>query len=112
MRLSSVQFFNAVIMSLADLGNDQLFDEIEACKTSHGSLEPLVRRPPVAPVEPEVLAPSKADDSKGNQFGFSTLQVELLGEEERKTGRNPCSDHRFQCKKREMCFPSQNKGKV
>ena len=43
-----------------------------------GLLEPLVRRPPVAPVEPEVLAPSKADDSKVTSLGFQRYRFTNL----------------------------------
>ena len=77
-RMSSVQFFNAVILSLADLGNEQFFDDIEVCKTAHGSLEPLVRRPPVVPVEAAVLAPSKADETKVPALGYQRYRSSNL----------------------------------
>ena len=82
--LSSVQFFNEVIKSLADLGKDQFYDELETCTTVYGSLEPLVRRPPPVPVVPDVLAPPQVDESKVTSLGFHRYRSTNL---EKKTKR-------------------------
>ena len=83
-RLSSVQFFNEVINSLAALGKEQFYDQIITCTTVHGSLEPLVRGPPPVPVVPDALAPSQVDDSKVTSLGFHRYRATNL---EKKTER-------------------------
>ena len=69
-RMSSVQFFNEVIISLVDLENVQLYDQIQVCNTAHGSLLPLVRQPPPVPVETEVPPASLVDGGKTTRLGY------------------------------------------
>ena len=69
-RFSSADYFNEVIISLADLDKTQLFDELVPKTTVHHSLEPVARCKPSAPVEADGLAPSQADESEVQGLGF------------------------------------------
>ena len=77
-KLSSVDFFNEIILALVDLDRKSKYDDLTPITTVHHSLEPVVRPPSAVPVNVDKVPPSQEDLSMTEGLGFVRYRVTNL----------------------------------
>ncbi len=77
-KLSSVDFFNDIILAFVDLDRNRNFDDLNPIRTVHHSLEPVVRPPSAVPVNVDKLPPSHEDLGMTESLGFVRYRVTNL----------------------------------
>ena len=77
-KLSSVDFFNEIILALVNLDKKNNFDDLEPLQTVHHSLEPVVRSKRSVPVEGVSLPPALEEEEEVKGLGFVRYRVANL----------------------------------